>query len=126
MMRTPVLLLALLGLFSAAGASAQTLRRDDPGCNLAQQRNLKGEMGGAIRDPRQAHIAMRADILQADIGNARKARRLSQAEAQKWWRRVDRVRRDSNRFVRQQGFLSAAERASYDRELDMVATAICR
>jgi transposase len=56
---------------------------------------------GVDRGPGQAHIALRADILQADT----------------LWQRVERVRH---------GSLSAAERASYDRALDAVATRLCR
>lgn len=126
MIRPPFIFAALLVMLAAGSASAQSARRDYPSCNLSQQRALKAPTGGRIRDPRQAHIAMRANILQADIGNARKARRLSQAQADRLWQRVERVRRDTDRFVRQQGFLSAAERASYDRELDAVALAVCR
>ncbi|WP_347093747.1 hypothetical protein [Sphingomonas parapaucimobilis] len=118
----PIMLTAL----AAAPLSAQSVRQDYPSCDLTQQRTLKAPTGGTIRDPRQAHIAMRANILQADIGNARKARRLSQAEAQKLWNAVARIRRDANRFVAKQGFLSAGETASYDRALDGVAMRVCR
>lgn len=69
---------------------------------------------------------MRANIVQADIGTARKARRLTQRQAQALWQEVARIRRDTNRFVAKQGFLSAGETASYDRALDMVAMRICR
>lgn len=110
----------------AAPLAAQPMRADYPSCDLAQQRALKGQVGGGNRDPRQAHIAMRANILQADISNARIARRLTQAQAQKLWNEVARIRRDANRFVQKQGFLSAGETASYDRALDMVAMRVCR
>lgn len=79
-----------------------------------------------MKDPLQAHISVRSNILQADIGSARKARYLSQRDADRLWHRVDHIRSDTDRFVRQQGFLSAAERASYDRELDEVAAELCR
>ncbi|QXT34239.1 hypothetical protein KV697_10345 [Sphingomonas sanguinis] len=122
-----ILATALLTL-GATQLSAQSasVRRDYPSCDLAQQHRVRGQTGGAIRDIRQAHISMRANILEADISNARKARRLSQPQAQKLWQRVELVRRDTNRAVAKQGFLSAGEVASYDRALDMVATAICR
>jgi hypothetical protein len=123
--RTPFLA-ALLAALATLPVSAQSMRRDYPSCDMVQQHRLRAPIGGAIRDTRQAHIAMRANILQADIGNARKARRLSQAEAQALWQRVERVRRDTNRFVAKQGFLSAGETASYDRALDMVAARVCR
>ncbi|WP_233499571.1 MULTISPECIES: hypothetical protein [unclassified Pantoea] len=79
-----------------------------------------------MSDPLQAHISVRANILQADIGTARKARVLTQLRADKLWQRVEVVRRDTDRLVQKQGFLSAAERASYDRELDDVAAVLCR
>lgn len=123
--KTPFLA-TLLATMVALPVSAQSMRRDYPSCDLAQQRGLRAPTGGTIRDTRQAHLAMRANILQADIGNARKARRLSQAEAQKLWQSVERVRRDADGFVAKQGFLSAGETASYDRALDMVAARVCR
>ena len=79
-----------------------------------------------MSDPLQAHVSVRANILQADIGTARKARALTQLGADKLWQRVEAVRRDTDRLVQKQGFLSAAERASYDRELDDVAAVLCR
>jgi hypothetical protein len=47
-------------------------------------------------------------------------------QADTLWQRVERVRHGSDGFTRQQGFLSAGERASYDRALDAVATRLCR
>lgn len=111
---------------SATGAVAQTPRQDYPSCNRTEQHAVAGRLGGSIKDPRQAHISVRANILQADIGTARKARRISERQAAQLWQRVDKVRRATDRFVAKQGFLSAAERASYDRELDAIALQICR
>ncbi|TCZ21489.1 hypothetical protein [Pantoea agglomerans] len=54
---------------------------------------------------------------------ARKSRRLTQAAV--LWRRAGKVRSDTAQFINQQGFLSAAERASYDRELDGLAGTRC-
>ncbi len=120
------LLPVMLATLAAAPLSARSWQQDYPSCNLTQQRALKAPTGSTIRDLRQAHIAMRADILQADIGTARKARRLSQAEAQTLWNVVARIHRDANRFVAKQGFLSAGETASYDRALDGMAMRVCR
>ncbi len=116
----------MLATLAAVPLPAQSLRQDYPSCDLTQQRALKAPTGGTIRDPRQAHIAMRANILQADISTARKARRLSQAEAQTLWNMVAGIHRDANRFVAKQGFLSAGETASYDRALDGVAMRVCQ
>jgi len=41
-------------------------------------------------------------------------------------KRVEDIRYQTNRFVQQQGFLSAAEKASYDRELDAIASILCK
>jgi hypothetical protein len=126
-MTTKALTFAILAAAcSASPLCAQLPKRDYPSCDLAQQHRLRAPTGGTIRDSRQAHIAMRADILQADIGNARKARRLSQGEAQRLWQRVAQIRRDADGFVVKQGFLSAGETASYDRALDMVAVRVCK
>ncbi len=119
-------ILPIMATLAAVPLPGQSLRQDYPSCNLTQQRALKAPTGGTIRDPRQAHIAMRANILQADISTARKARRLSQSEAQSLWNAVARVRHDATRFVAKQGFLSAGETASYDRALDGVAMRVCR
>lgn len=114
-------------LFATPCVCGATLTAPEyPGCDIKNQRLLRAEMGGAISDPRQAHISVRANILQADISNARKARHLTQPEADKLWQRVDVVRGNTDSFVQTQGFLSAGERASYDRELDDVAKALCK
>ncbi|WP_295467828.1 hypothetical protein [uncultured Pseudomonas sp.] len=121
----PFLLLPL-----ALGAcTLQQARPDDlglPSCDLAQQRALPGELGGSISDPRQAHVSMRANVLQADVSTARKARRISQEQATAFSARIAQVRGQSDALVQQQGFLSAAERASFDRAFDEIAVQICQ
>lgn len=119
---TAFIVLALV----ATGVGAQSPRQDYPGCNLAEQHRVTGEIGGSITDARQAHISVRANILQADIGTARKARRLTESQSDRLWRRVDGVRKAADGYVHEQGLLSAAERASYDRELDRIARPVCR
>lgn len=114
-----------LALGLATAAEARLPKADYPSCAVTQQRALKAPTGGQIKDPRQAHISMRVNILQADIGNARKARRISAANADRWFRQLSAIRAQSDRLVRKQGFLSAAERASYDRTLDAVALQLC-
>ncbi|KTC38685.1 hypothetical protein AO269_15235 [Pseudomonas putida] len=73
------ILASLLVLSLNASAAQQSL--DLPSCNIKAQRELVGETGGKITDPRQAHISVRANILSADIGTTRKARKITQAEA---------------------------------------------
>jgi len=108
----------------AADASAQASPRY-PSCDLQAQRALRGDTGGSITDPRQAHISVRANVLQADLSTARKARHLTQAAADRLYKRVEAVRAGANGYTKKQGFLSAAEVASYDRELDAVAMQVC-
>ncbi len=121
----PLLLLPL-----ALGACTKEQGHPDdlglPSCNLEQQRALPGELGGSITDPRQAHISMRAKVLQADVSTARIARRIGQQQANQFSERIAQVRQRSADFVEQQGFLSAAERASFDREFDAIAEQICQ
>ncbi|GAN84588.1 hypothetical protein F1645_02995 [Novacetimonas hansenii] len=109
-----------------AYAHAETLFNAYPSCNLAQQRSLTGEMGGSIKDPAQAHISMRANILEADIGNVRKARRITQDTANQLWKNVEQVRTDMNEHTHKTRHLSQAERRSYDRILDSIAMQICQ
>lgn len=123
-------LIPLLLLPLALGAcTREPVRHDDlglPSCDLQQQRELPGELGGSITDPRQAHVSMRANVLLADVSTARKARRISQEEATAFSERIAAVRSQTEAFVQQQGFLSAAERASFDREFDGIAAQICQ
>ena len=109
----------------ATNANAETPPQY-PSCDLNAQHTVKGDRGGSITDPRQAHISMRANILQADLGTARKARRLTQDTTDRLYKRVEAVRTGANRYTKKQGFLSAGEVASYDRALDAVATEVCR
>lgn len=120
-----VLIVAALALASVT-TSAAAMTSPYPSCNLTTQHGVKGSLGGSITDPRQAHISVRANIVQADLGNARKARRLTQAEANRLYQRVEAVRSGADRLTGQQGFLSTAEVASYDRALDAVAAQMCR
>ena len=111
--------------FASVGADAQPSKQDYPSCDLPAQHAVKSDVGGSIKDAGQAHISMRANILEADLSTARRARILTELHAERLFKRVETVRRATDGFVRKQGFLSAGERASYDRELDAVAMRIC-
>ncbi|MEH3121599.1 MAG: hypothetical protein PGN16_06395 [Sphingomonas phyllosphaerae] len=119
-------LIATAMVLSASAANAQASAQAYPSCDLKAQRALKGEVGGLIKDPRQAHVSVRANILEADLSTARKARRLTQAATDQLYRRVEAVRTGTNRYTKAQGFLSAGELASFDRELDAIAMDVCR
>lgn len=95
-------------------------------CDVQGQREVVGQIGGKISDLRQAHISVRANVLSADIATTLKARQITEAEAEHMINRVETIRRQTNRFVEQQGFLSAAEKASFDREFDDIAEKLCR
>lgn len=99
---------------------------DLPRCDVQSQREVVGEAGGQISDPRQAYISVRANILNADIGSSRKARYMTSVEADRMIKCVDAIRSQTNRFVKLQGFSSAAEKTSFDRELDAIAMQLCR
>lgn len=119
-------LLLIMVTITATGAEARRWQRDYPSCNLAQQRGLESTTGGGIKDARQAHISMRANILQADIGSASKARPISKEFAERLWMRVDTVREATRMTVSKLGRLSVADRSRYDRQLDAIARQLCR
>lgn len=120
------ILIAVALLSTAANADAQASAPQYPSCDLKEQRALKSRVGGSITDSRQAHISMRANILEADLSTARKARYLTQARTDRLYERVEAVRNGADRYTKKQGFLSAGEVASLDRELDAVAMQFCR
>ena len=119
------LISGLIMLASGQAAAAIPLIQAYPSCDLQTQRSVKGASGGSMQDSREVHISVRVNVLQADISTARKARYLTQTQADTMWQQAARVRGDVTHFVKKQGFLSAAERASYDRELDELATRLC-
>lgn len=107
-------------------AAADLKKLDLQSCDVQGQRELVGEIGEKITDSRQAHISVRANILSADISTTRKTRQITEAEAEHMINRVETIRHQTDRFVQQQGFLSAAEKASFDREFDDIAEKLCR
>lgn len=118
------ILIPLLALSLNAVAEKQNI--DLPSCDVQGQHAVVGETGGPVSDLGQAHISVRANILIADIGTLRKARNITQAEADRMFKRVEAIRNETDRFVSHQGFLSAGEKASFDRELDGIATQLCK
>lgn len=119
------ILIAVSMVLTAVDASARALPQY-PSCNLRAQRALQGDTDGSTTDPRQAHVSARADILQSDISAARRAQNLTQAVADRLHERVEAVKAGADGFTKEQGFLSAGEVASYDRELDEIAMQLCR
>lgn len=122
MQRYFFMMLTALSLNALAGQPSAML----PSCDLVGQRALVGKTGEQITDIRQAHISARATVLDADISTARKARKITEAEANEMTNRIKDVQLEIQSFVTQQGFLSAAENASFDRELDAITMQLCR
>lgn len=120
------LLIAGLIILVCGQAVAASLTQAFPSCDINEQRNVKADNNSSTGDTPEAHITMRINVLQADISTARKARHLTQSQADIMWQYADRIRNDATHHINEQGFLGAAERASYDRELDDVATDLCR
>lgn len=114
----------LVCLSSTALAAQPSLHL--PSCDLAEQRAMPGEIGGSVKDAGQAHISMRANVLVADIGTSRKARHITNEQAAKLTKRIESVRSQTEGFVKKQGFLSAGEQASFDREFDAIAQKLCK
>lgn len=123
-MRFQTLVLVMLTLLSSQPVAAQS-RNDLPSCDLQTQRHLVGNTSGNLTDIRHAHISARANVLDADISTSQKARRMTEASADYLFKRVEEIRKQSGSFVKQQGFLSAAEKASFDREFDAIAGQLC-
>ena len=96
-----------------------------PSCDISVQHAIRADNGSSDSDPLLSHISLRVNVIQADAGTARKAGKLSESQTEMIWHHADRIRADAARYAREQGFLSAAERASFDRELDEVAGRLC-
>lgn len=116
-------ILFVLMMFSLESTAAQSVL---PSCDLQDQRALAGETGGQFTDVRQAHISARANVLSADIGTSLMVRKISKIDADQMFKTVKKVRLENDSLVVRQGFLSAAEKASFDRQFDAIALQICQ
>lgn len=65
-------------------------------------------------------LEARTNVLVADLLAAQQAGRVSPTEGAEIRQKLSGVQADSGRYVREQGFLSAGESASYNRALDEV------
>ncbi|WP_372393147.1 hypothetical protein ACCQ05_05365 [Xanthomonas sp. NCPPB 3582] len=70
-----------------------------------------------VNRAQQRYFAERVETLQGAIADARKSGAIAPARAKKLTAHLAAVATEVPRLVRQQGFLSAAERASYERTL---------
>jgi uncharacterized protein YdbL (DUF1318 family) len=109
MQRYLLMMLTALSLNALAAQPSTML----PSCDLKAQRAHVGKTGEEITDVRQAHISARANVLAADISTARKARKITEAEANKMTNRVKEVQLEIHSFVTQQGFLERRRAREY-------------
>jgi hypothetical protein len=77
-------------------------------------------------DQLNARLLTRAADVEARLATATRARRVTPAQATALRKKIDWVRKDSAKYVKQQGFLSAGEAASYDRTLGEVEAKLAR
>lgn len=92
------------------------------GCDLNQQHAITGLTGGKIKNEAQAHISMRANMLQADLSNAVKAGAIPRTDASTYARKVEQIRKSA---LSQNNGISPASLSEYDRELDSITNYIC-
>lgn len=110
---------------AAIGANAQAATPSYPSCDLDAQHATPGDTGGSIKDASQAHLSARANVLEADIGSARKARHLTKTQTSVLWQRTETVRKNADSLVREHGAISPEDRATAERELDAIAMRVC-
>lgn len=121
MKRAFTMLIMIAG--SAACAHASTVPY--PSCDLPVQHAVSGERVSTDPGANQEHLQIRADVLEGDINAARAAGGMSETHTKELVEKLRTVREESADFARQQGFVSAGERASYERQLDAIAAALC-
>ncbi|MBB6132656.1 hypothetical protein HD842_000767 [Massilia aurea] len=87
---------------------------------FANQANVKPEKMG------QSYILARIDFLQKDLKIVRNYKNVSKKKTNKLGNLIEKSYSETIKLVREKGFLSAGERASYDRELDIIANDLCQ
>lgn len=110
----------------AYGVASQAEGLDYPSCYIAARRSLYGHVHNRTDNHDETHTSWRTQILQADIGNARKSRRLTETEAEELWRQVERILTEA--YTDSEGHGSANPPHLEDREtaLDAIAWRFCR
>lgn len=99
---------AVQGKFSAADALVRLVK----GTGLEAHSDAKGL---SVSQADQDKIGLRAATLQAQLGQAVKLQTLAQPTANALYGELGEVRSSVTRLAKQQGFVSAAEKASYQR-----------
>ncbi|CAG9297860.1 hypothetical protein [Celerinatantimonas diazotrophica] len=93
------------------------------GCKLAQQHQITGKVGRAIHNAAQAHVVVRANMLEASLSNAVQAGVLSYQQGHKQWLEVHSVRQQALAY--KQG-ITSHELKQFDHKLDRVTLYLCR
>ncbi|MBB3346846.1 hypothetical protein [Sphingomonas sp. BK069] len=118
-MAYPFLLTALLlGVSAVPSPSTSPVAAERAARALPACRPL-GLASGVV--PATSVLATRANVLQADIATARKARALTQPQADALWQQADQVRQRVAGKVR----LPVATRAEAHRSLESIAAQLC-
>ena len=99
---------AVQGKFTAADALVRLVK----GTGLEAHTNAKGL---SVSQADQNQIGLRAATLQAKLGQAVKSQKLMQPTANALYEELGTVRNSVTTLAKQQGFVSAAEKASYQR-----------
>ncbi len=119
-------LLVIIALpFLITGSCVQASDPAFPSCDIEMQRAVTGQLTSSDAGFNQEHLQIRADFLEADIETARTASILTDAEAAKALEDIRAIGKESDGFAQEQGFVSAGERASYDRQMDAIAATFC-
>lgn len=117
--------LVLLSFMLCAGVQAAPSLKTYSSCKMSAQNAAELKASGPTTDALHNHILLRVETLTNDIREADRLHTVSASVAGGLIERIEAVKSSAARDVKNQGFLSAAERASYDRELNAVAAEFC-
>lgn len=101
--------------------AAEALVRLVKGTGLEAHSDAKGL---SVNQADQNTIGLRAATLQAQLGQAVKSQKLAQPTANALFKELSEIRTSVTALAKQQGFVSAAEKASYQRTFAIAAQAV--
>lgn len=111
-----------LGLISVIATFRVMAYPAQGGCSLEQQHKIMGQVGQAIHNAEQAHVVVRADMLEASLSNAVKAGALSRQQGNHKWAEVHHIRQQA--LEHKQG-ITPLERKQFDSKLDRITLYLC-
>lgn len=92
------------------------------GCNLKLAHAITGQLGGAIDNAAQAHLVVRANMLEADLSNAVKAGVLTHQQARQKWDEVDNIRQQA---LASKKAIAPHQLKWFDDKLDGITKYLC-